>query len=68
MLSAKRISFNVSQLLSMQKKYPLFNELCEIPGFQEKILKSHWSNRLIIKAEDISSNIFKYKFNYDMLF
>ena len=34
--------------------------------FQNKILKSHWSYRLIIKAIGMGSEIFKQKFDYEM--
>lgn len=34
--------------------------------FQTGILKSHWSNRLIIKAIGMGSSIFKQKFDYEM--
>jgi hypothetical protein len=48
----------------MEKKYPLFCELAKNPTFSQRILKNQWSNRLLIKIENIETTIIKQKFNF----
>ncbi len=67
-INSKRIELNIPKLLPIQNKYADFVELIKIPNFQNNILKSQWASRLIIKAEQIDSPIFKNPINYEMYF